>query len=158
MSTRSNPQPATSRRARRAADRRAAAAAAQAKATPTWRQSPLLWITALIGGIGVVALVGVILLQGSAPKVDATGLITPTVSVPAGLADGRSLGKADAPVTLTVWSDFQCPVCGEFLLHRADGIGCGQCDLELGGASSAESLLQSDVAAGRAGGGSEYAW
>jgi len=27
----------------------------------------------------------------------------------------------------------ECPVCGEFLLHRADGIGCPQCGLELGG-------------------------
>ena len=30
------------------------------------------------------------------------------------LADGRTLGKADAPVTLEVWSDFQCPACGQF--------------------------------------------
>jgi hypothetical protein len=26
----------------------------------------------------------------------------------------------------------ECLVCGEFLLHRADGIGCPQCGLELG--------------------------
>ncbi len=29
-------------------------------------------------------------------------------------------------------ASLECPVCGEFLLHRADGIGCPQCGLELG--------------------------
>jgi hypothetical protein len=28
-------------------------------------------------------------------------------------------------------ASLECPVCGEFLLHRADGIGCMQCGLEL---------------------------
>jgi len=28
-------------------------------------------------------------------------------------------------------ASLECPVCGEFLLHRADGIGCPQCVLEL---------------------------
>ncbi len=27
----------------------------------------------------------------------------------------------------------ECPVCGEFLLHRSDGVGCPQCGLEIGG-------------------------
>ena len=30
-------------------------------------------------------------------------------------------------------ASLECPVCGEFLLHRADGIGCPQCGLELHG-------------------------
>jgi predicted amidophosphoribosyltransferase len=30
-------------------------------------------------------------------------------------------------------ASLECPVCGEFLLHRADGIGCPQCGLELQG-------------------------
>ena len=34
-------------------------------------------------------------------------------------------------------ASLECPVCGEFLLHRADGIGCPQCGLELG----AEAML-----------------
>jgi hypothetical protein len=29
-------------------------------------------------------------------------------------------------------ASLECLVCGEFLLHRADGIGCPQCGLELG--------------------------
>ena len=41
------------------------------------------------------------------------GLIKPDVTFPANLANGRSIGKADAPVTLEVWADFQCPFCGQ---------------------------------------------
>ena len=45
----------------------------------------------------------------------AVGSVTaPTVLSPEGLADGRAIGPRDAPATLTVWEDFQCPVCGEF--------------------------------------------
>ena len=28
-------------------------------------------------------------------------------------------------------ASLECPVCGEFLLHRVDGIGCPQCGLEV---------------------------
>jgi predicted RNA-binding Zn-ribbon protein involved in translation (DUF1610 family) len=34
-------------------------------------------------------------------------------------------------------ASLECPVCGEFLLHRADGIGCPECGLELAGAAGA---------------------
>jgi len=38
-------------------------------------------------------------------------------------------------------ASLECPVCGEFLLHRADGIGCPQCGLEIGSdAVAAEQL------------------
>ncbi len=33
------------------------------------------------------------------------------LSVPVDLADGRTLGKSNAPVRLTMWEDFQCPFC-----------------------------------------------
>ncbi len=29
-------------------------------------------------------------------------------------------------------ASLECPLCGEFLLHRADGIGCPECGLEIG--------------------------
>ena len=35
----------------------------------------------------------------------------------------------------------ECPVCGEFLLHRSDGIGCPQCGLELQGEAPASAEL-----------------
>ena len=34
-------------------------------------------------------------------------------------------------------ASLECLVCGEFLLHRSDGIGCPQCGLELGAAAVA---------------------
>ena len=38
-------------------------------------------------------------------------------------------------------ASLECPVCGEFLLHRADGIGCPQCGLELAGEAVAAGSL-----------------
>ena len=39
-------------------------------------------------------------------------------------------------------ASLECPVCGEFLLHRTDGIGCPQCGLEIeSDAAAAESLV-----------------
>ena len=38
-------------------------------------------------------------------------------------------------------ASLECPVCSEFLLHRADGIGCPQCGLELGAEASVAERL-----------------
>jgi predicted RNA-binding Zn-ribbon protein involved in translation (DUF1610 family) len=38
-------------------------------------------------------------------------------------------------------ASLECPVCGEFLLHRADGIGCPQCGLEFVGEAVAADRL-----------------
>jgi protein-disulfide isomerase len=110
------PDATTTRRARRTAERRAAATSTgRAVTRKTLGRSPILLITAIVGGLGIVALGALILLQGgSAPKVDASGLTAPASPTPTALADGRSLGKPDASVTLGLWSDFQCPICGQF--------------------------------------------
>lgn len=42
------------------------------------------------------------------------------LSYPADLVDGDSIGKADAPVTLTLYEDFQCPFCLQFTLAHEE--------------------------------------
>ncbi len=66
------------------------------------------------GAALVVALViiGIALIQQKPPTT--SELFTPNSEVPAGLADGRTLGTVNAPVTIQVWSDFQCPACRSF--------------------------------------------
>ncbi|MFL5687486.1 MAG: thioredoxin domain-containing protein, partial [Chloroflexota bacterium] len=113
MSKSSNATVGQTRRARRAAERKASASA-RGTALSAKRRSPILLITALVGGIGVVVLGALIVLSGQAPAADSGGLVTPASPTPASLADGRAIGAADAPVTLEVWTDFQCPVCGQF--------------------------------------------
>jgi protein-disulfide isomerase len=74
---------------------------------------------AALSGI-VVGVVGVIILLlanpfESKPTPSMGGAFTPLppTLVPAeGLATGHGIGKADAPVVLTVWTDYQCPICG----------------------------------------------
>jgi protein-disulfide isomerase len=48
---------------------------------------------------------------GALPSI---ALVTPTVASPHGLEAGRTIGRTDAPATLVVWGDFQCPYCGRF--------------------------------------------
>jgi len=76
----------------------------------------MIWVTAGFGVIGVAIIAVVLLTTGTpAPKsIDTSDLQPSIVQVPVDLADGRTLGKPDAPVTLDVWSDYQCPVCGQF--------------------------------------------
>ena len=75
----------------------------------------MIWVTAAVGFVGVFMIGALLMLQGTAPKsVDVASLQAPISQAPSDLADGRTLGKADAPVTLEVWSDYQCPACGQF--------------------------------------------
>jgi uncharacterized protein (DUF983 family) len=47
-------------------------------------------------------------------------------------------------------ASLECPVCGEFLLHRSDGIGCPQCGLEVGGFAAGAGLeIEAEGTAGQ---------
>lgn len=103
MTARSNARASSRRRSRSVEPRRRA------------RLSPLVAVTS-IAGIAAVLLIGAAsLLQTPATRsVDLSGLVAPDAATPVALADGRSVGRADAAVTLDVWSDFQCPVCRQY--------------------------------------------
>lgn len=59
-------------------------------------------------------IVGFMLLNRTAPP-SVADLTPPASDIPAGaVADGRTLGNADAKVTIEIWSDFQCPACMTF--------------------------------------------
>ena len=59
-------------------------------------------------GVGLVIVLIALLGQPAAPTDE---LQAPLADVPIALADGRLLGSAQAPVTVDVWADFQCPGC-----------------------------------------------
>lgn len=109
------------RRARRIAEREAERDRARRKASrPAW-QDPTLLITGAALVVGLVLFVLLVVRPGSSSGGPTSsgnpfGLVKPGVVIPAGLADGRALGKADAPVKVDVWADFQCPFCAQFAL------------------------------------------
>jgi protein-disulfide isomerase len=114
----SRPAPSTpqTRRERRATERASGTRMSRrSRTSDASRGSPILRITAVVGIVAVALIGTLVVLQGSGPgTVDAAGLEHPASTTPIELAAGRSLGRADAPVTLDVWSDFQCPACGQF--------------------------------------------
>jgi len=77
---------------------------------PIWR-SPI----AIVSGVAVLAGLALIIAlgqnQSSAPE--PSSLNVPPTSYATDLVSGETLGRADAPVTLEIWSDFQCPFCGQ---------------------------------------------
>jgi protein-disulfide isomerase len=48
------------------------------------------------------------------PLVTLHPIFSPPVETPVELADGYALGRADAPVVVEIWEDFQCPFCQRF--------------------------------------------
>jgi protein-disulfide isomerase len=90
---------------------------------PAW-QSPMFLITATALVIGA-AVIGFAILQRPADALPTDELVSPDNPITAevaALADGRTLGSANAPVTVEIWSDFQCPACRVFAEETEPGI------------------------------------
>jgi protein-disulfide isomerase len=72
----------------------------------------LVTVAALAVGLLFIA---VLVIAGGLPGGGSSGAIaTPFIGTAPGLANGRTLGSADAPIDIQVWADFQCPVCDRF--------------------------------------------
>ena len=102
-----------SRRERRQAgfvERRDARRARHAPKSASPLRSPMALFTigALVLGLVIVV---VVFLQQPATSAVSLELTSPGARIPPGLSDGRTLGQAAAPVTVEIWSDFQCPAC-----------------------------------------------
>ena len=67
-------------------------------------------VAAVVLGAAVVAL-------NTRPQPTTSGgsLFAPPIIYVADIVSGESLGSADAPVVLEVYSDFQCPICARFV-------------------------------------------
>ena len=81
------------KKAREAADERRAAKR---------RKTRMLWAA----GVAAVAAVAVLIVAGGVLRGD-----DKVQTVSAAQRDGRVLGETSAPVIITAWEDFQCPVC-----------------------------------------------
>ena len=100
--------PNPSRRARREAERRGGKSAA----LPIRRGlSPIAWLTSVAVLLGLAVVAVLVLVNRPA---EALALLPPGDPTPVELADGRALGRSDAPATLDVYEDYQCPGCATY--------------------------------------------
>jgi protein-disulfide isomerase len=82
------------------------------KKQPAQRRSLMMPLTVGAIVIGVVVIAAIALLRQDVPSTQRIN--EPMARTAYSLADGRAIGPAGAPVTLEVWSDYQCPYCQRF--------------------------------------------
>ena len=122
MSGKQSPTTQTTRRDRRATRRQerldASRDARRRGGSAAGGGSRLLNTTTIMLGATVIGvlIVAFVALQQLGGRVSGE-LTDPGISYPTELLDGTSIGQADAPVTLEVWEDFQCPVCARHSLE-----------------------------------------
>jgi protein-disulfide isomerase len=82
------------------------------KVQPARKRSLMMPLT--IGSIliGVAVIAAIAFWRQDVPNTQ--GINEPMAYTAYGLADGRAIGAATAPVTIEVWSDYQCPFCQRF--------------------------------------------
>lgn len=104
----------------KAAERAARAAALKAERERKERQRRIRTIAAVVVGL-VVVVVAAFLVQNLR---DSTG---EAATPPAGTVDdfGVVVGDAGAPTTITIYEDFQCPICGEFEAEIGEELDAG---------------------------------
>jgi protein-disulfide isomerase len=77
-------------------------------------RSALLWMSLGAIVLGIVVIGAIALLRHDAPPAG-EAVDGPIVRTNYSLADGMALGPASAPLTIEVWSDYQCPSCQRFV-------------------------------------------
>jgi protein-disulfide isomerase len=83
---------------------------------------PFILLVGLVIIAGLAALALIIALRDSGGGRFVDELTAAKAALPLDMADGRTLGNPDAPVTLTMYEDFQCPFCLQFTALREPAI------------------------------------
>ena len=68
--------------------------------------------------VGALVIALVVIFINQKPSPSAGKLLTPPVSYAGAVIKDESLGSPTAPVVLSVYSDFQCPFCGQFVREQ----------------------------------------
>lgn len=83
---------------------------------------PFVLLVGVLIVAAVAALAAIIILRESESGRFVDQLQAAEETFPAELADGNALGDPEAPITLTMYEDFQCPFCLQFTADREPGI------------------------------------